>query len=1109
MNIKQGIIAVWRFTRRHLVYPGLPLAALALAFILPLAADAQAIKGTLLGNVTDTSGAAVPNANVTITETRTGVSLNTTANADGYYVFTSLQDGIYRIEASLTGFKKVVRDNVEVKVNTTVRTDLTLEVGNVTDTVTITTEAPLLQTDRADTGRLLEAKQVAELPLGFNRNFQSLLVTVPGATRPTRPHSEFFNPQDSLESKVNGQSRLSNNFQIEGVDDNHRTGLLTVLIPAADAIETVSIATSNFDAEFGRAGGAVSNVTLKSGTNEFHGSGFFFGNNDNTLANGFFTRAKAPTRYRQYGFTLGGPIIKNKLFFFGDYQRTQDKLGKVNLHTIPTADFRAGNFAAATTKVYDPATGAADGTGRQQISCNGVLNVICANRISPIATKLMAFLPAPNIAGAAVGQNNYRVGTVREKNIHAFDVKLNFNPNDKNAFSGRLSFQEPKIFDPGSFGIYGGPANGGFAGSGTQRTWSTAGNYTRTWNPTLISEIRFGLSTYRNLALAQADGLKTSEEVGIRNVNSDAFTSGLTQINIAGFSNPLLGFSASLPWDRGETTVNVTGIVTKMFGNHSLKVGGEWRKNRDFLLQLQDNGGVRGRFNFAGSQTGLPTDSASLNGIANAMASLLLDAPASIGRDIKVIDNPGTRHKAFFTFINDKWQVSKKLTVDLGLRHEFYTPFVGLESKGGLSNYDITNNTVRVSGFGDVPANIGVNYVKTNFAPRLGASYRFADKSVIRAGFGTTIVPFPSNNYAFNFPAKQNNQFNPANSFAAAGTMAAGFPAPIVFSIPTNGIIDANLPILRNSGLFSVPSNLREGKLHAWNLAFQRELPFGFSGEVAYVGNIAKGSIHTIDLNAGQTPGQDNAGRPFNTKFGRTASVLSWIGLDSPYHSLQVKLDRRFSKGLLVNTSYTFGRAINYADDNGGIATPANIELSRGRGGFDRTHMYSTNFVWDIPVFKDGHRLTKAVLGGWQVSGIFVAQSGTPIDFTAAAAALRAPGNTQRPNVNGEPSKPGAIGPGQFFFDTSVFSAPAANTFGNLKRNASITGPGYVNLDGSLFKRFAFTERLKAEIRADAFNVTNSPKFNNPSGAFGTPQFGQVTSAFGERLVRFGARLTF
>ena len=265
----------------------------------------------------------------------------TTTNADGNYVFSNIKEGVYRVETSLKGFKKVARENVQVDVNTTVRVDLVMQVGEVSETVTIDAGvAPTLQTDRADTGRLIETKQVAELPLGFGRNFQGLLVTVPGATRPARPHSEFFNPQDSLESKVNGQSRMSNNFMIEGVDNNEKTGLLQVLIPAADAIETVSISTSNFDAELGRAGGAVSSVTLKSGTNDIHGSAFFFGNNENTIAKDYFSSltpnfSKPLTRYRQVGFTIGGPIIKNKLFYFGDYQYTSDKLGKVGRAVIP------------------------------------------------------------------------------------------------------------------------------------------------------------------------------------------------------------------------------------------------------------------------------------------------------------------------------------------------------------------------------------------------------------------------------------------------------------------------------------------------------------------------------------------------------------------------------------------------------------------------------------------------------------------------------------------------------------------------------------------------------------------------------------------------------
>lgn len=1085
------------------------------------AALGQAVKGSLLGTISDSNGAAAVGATVTLTETRTNIISATTTNSDGNYVFSNIKEGVYRVETSLKGFKKVARENVQVDVNTTVRVDLVMQVGEVSETVTIeASAAPILQTDRADTGRLIETKQVAELPLGFNRNFQGLLVTVPGATRPARPHSEFFNPQDSLESKVNGQSRMSNNFMIEGVDNNHKTGLLTVLIPAADAIETVSVTTSNFDAELGRAGGAVSSVILKSGTNDIHGSVWFFGNNENTRASEYFTGNKAPTRYRQLGFMLGGPVIKNKLFYFGDYQYTSDKLGKVNRATIPIQEWRTGNFSnfrnaqGELIPIYDPLTGNPDGTGRTPFAGN----IIPTNRISPITQKLLAFLPAPNIAGAALGTQNFVVNTVRERTTHSMDAKVNYNLSDRDAFAIRFSYQQPKIFDPGAYGVYGGPAGDGFAGSGTQDVISSAINYTRTFSPQLILEARFGVSWYQNVAITQATGLKTSEEVGIKGVNVNDSSDGLTRIQINGFTNPVLGFSPSLPWDRGETTSNFLGTVTKLFGNHTLKVGGEYRKNRDFLLQVQDNGGTRGRYIFGGAQTAVPGSNAAINGLGNAFASFLLDVPNSVGRDLTVIDEPGTRHWASFTFINDKWQVSKRLTLDLGLRHEFYHPHTGIVEKGGLSNYNINNNTLEVTGFGNISSTVGVQKYYKNFAPRVGAAFRFNDKTVIRAGFGTSIIPFPDNRYAFNFPVKQNNQFNPPNTFAAAGSMAAGLPAPQVFNVPNDGIIQANTSALLNSGLFYVPPDLKEAKLHSYNVAFQRELFWGLTGEVAYVGNIARGVIADFNLNAGLVPGQDNAGRPFFQKFSKTASVQTWYPTDTSYNSLQVKVDRRFRGGWLVTNSYTRGRSITFSDDNGGVATPADPELSKGPAGFDRKHIYNATFVWDIPFANKSNGFIKAIFGGWQLSGIFSAQSGTPIGFTADGANLRAPGNTQRPNLNGDPKVFGTIGPrpagsadvSLLYFDTSVFSAPAANTFGNMRRNDSICGPGYTNLDGTLIKRFRFTERIGGEVRADALNVTNSPNFNNPNGAFGNAAFGQVTGTVGgERLVRFGARVTF
>lgn len=1103
-------------TKHHSrLYRQLGANLLLMMFVLALTivGNAQAVKGSLVGTITDSNGAAASGATVTLTETRTGISATTTTNSDGNYVFANIKDGIYRVESSLTGFKKVARENVQVDVNTTVRVDLVMPVGQVTETVTIeASSAPLLQTDRADTGRLIETKQVAELPLGFNRNFQGLLVTVPGATRPSRPHSEFFNPQDSLFSNVNGQARMSNNFTIEGVDNNHKTGLLTVLIPAADAIEAVSVTTSNFDAELGRAGGAVSSVTLKSGTNDLHGSVWFFGNNENTRAREYFTGNRAQTRYRQLGFAVGGPIIKNKLFYFGDYQYTNDKLGKVNRATIPVTEWRTGNFsnfrnaAGDLIPIYDPATGNADGTGRTPFAGN----IIPTNRISPITQKLLTFIPAPNIAGAALGTQNFVVNTVRERTTHQFDTKVNYNLNDKNAFTVRFSYQQPKLFDPGAYGIYGGPAGDGFAGTGTQDVISSAINYTHTFSPNLILEARFGVSWYQNVALTQAAGLKTSEEVGIRGVNVNDSADGLTRIQINGFTAPVLGFSPSLPWDRGETTSNTLATLTKLVGNHNVKFGGEYRRNRDFLLQVQDNGGTRGRYIFGGAQTAIPGNAAALNGLGNAFASFLLDVPNSVGRDLTVIDEPGTRHWSVFTFINDKWQVSKRLTLDLGLRHEFYHPHTGIVERGGLSNYNINNNTLEVTGFGGVSPTVGVQKYFKNFAPRLGAAFRINDKSVIRAGFGTSIIPFPDNRYAFNFPVKQNNQFNPPNNFAPAGSMAAGLPAPQAFSVPDNGIIQANTPILLNQGFFHVPSNLREARLHSYNVAFQREIFWGLTAEAAYVGNVAHGVIADFNLNAGMVPGQDNAGRPFFQKFGKTASVQTWFPTDTNYNSLQIKVDRRFRGGWLVTNSYTRGRAITFSDDNGGVATPADPELSKGPGGFDRKHIYNATFVWDIPFANKSNGFVKAVFGGWQVSGIFSLQSGTPIGFTADAANLRAPGNTQRPNLNGKPEVLGEIGPGELYFNTSVFSAPAAGTFGNMRRNDSIRGPGYTNLDGTLIKRFRFTERIGGELRADALNVTNSPNFNNPNGAFGNPAFGQVTSTVGgERLVRFGARVTF
>jgi hypothetical protein len=1096
-----------------------PVVVLVLLF--PHVADAQAVKGSLLGNVTDPSGLALPGVTVTITEVNTNISYSTITNESGYYIFSNLKDGTYRVASELAGFKRDVRDGVEVPVNATVRVDLKMEVGAIEESVTVVGETPLLQTDRVDTGRTIESFHLAAVPLGFNRNFQGMLLIVPGASRPFRPHSEFFNAQDSLSSNVNGQSRLANNVQIEGIDDNHRTGLLTTLIPSAEAIESVNVTTTVYDAEFGRAGGAITNVTLKSGTNALKGSVFATGNTEKTNAAGYFSHLNPPTEYLQSGFTLGGPIQRNKLFFFVDYQHTLDNSGRTQRATIPPMAFRTGDFSSASTRIYDPLTGNADGTGRLAFPNNNINQMYDpatggwspANRISPVAAAILAHVLPPNL-DAAIGQINFQQQYVREKRNNSFDTKVNLQTSQTDQVSARLSFIRPAQTDPPVYGIYGGGGKD-FSGTGTDTTYSTGVNYTRAWSSTLVMEARGGMNYFHNTAVSGGDGLQTAQDVGIRGANIDPWSSGMTRIRIdSGLSDPFAGFSASLPWDRSERTVEFAAVFTKLKGNHQIKFGEDFRHTRDFLLQTQDNGGPRGEFRFGPNQTALPSDSASINsGFANAFASFLLDMPFRAARDLKVTD-PGVRFWAFFTFVQDKWEVSKNLTVDLGLRHEYYTPYVGLVDQGGLSNYDPATNTLQVAGVGSVPQNVGVQSYWKNWGPRAGASYRLNDKTVIRGGYGLSTLPFPDNSYVYNYPVKQNNVFNPVNSFQPVGSMKNGFPDPIVAVIPSSGLIDASPPALKNASFFSVKPDMHEGTLHTYNVAFQRELPARFTLDVAYVGNRSTSLQTQFNINAADRIGApaDNVNlyRPLFVPFGKSADVTTWIPTKETYNSLQTKLDRRFSSGLLVTTSYTLGRGMSYTngDSNSVIATPADLQRSWARTDQDRLHSFVLSFVYQLPVGPDRQWLREGplsqVLGGWQVSGFFTVQSGQPIGFQASGTNLNAPGNTQRPNVSGTPAVLGGIGPGNLWFDTSVFSAAPLNTWGTAPRNDVLDGHKYVDLDATVAKLF----------RADVFNLLNTPHFETPTNdsgesMFGNAKFGQLTRSFGERSMRFGFRLLF
>jgi Carboxypeptidase regulatory-like domain len=1109
----------------------------------------QAVNATLLGTVTDSSGAAVANVKVTITETNTGISRVSQTNDSGNYVFPDLPPGTYTVIAEQPGFKRESRAGIDVIVNTTGRIDLVLQPGNASETVTVVAETPILQTERADTGRKLETVLTENIPLGTNRNFQNLLNIVPGTTRATFQHSQFFNASSSLQTEVNGQLREGNNYQIEGIDDNERTGLLQILVPPLEAIQTVDVSTSNYDAELGRASGAVINVILKSGTNNFHGAAYEFVRNSYFNARNYFDPSVGHLAYNYLGGNVGGPIKKNKLFFFADFLKVFDHEANTNLVTIPTMALRSGDLSASTTPIYNPFTGNPDGTGRQQFVAssapgtatvqgrNGMVdafNPACTNAagcpniiplalIDPISAKLLAFLPPPTAAG---NTNNYFALLAFHKDTDFVDAKVDANITDKDRLSARFSYQRPSVLQAPIFGIAGGPAQGNFEGSGLQNTYSTGLNYNRFFSNTLVAEFRVGVAWYHNEAHNTDFGTNTSDTLGIPGVNLDkTITSGIVGITInGGFSNPLIGFSASLPWVRSETNIDFANTWTKILGNHTVKFGVDLRRVRDALLQEQTFS-PRGLYTFNDGQTALNTGAgASKTSFTNDFASFLLDVPGQAGRDLATFF-PNYRATQFFAFVQDKWLVTPKLSADIGVRWEFY-PAATPAAKGGFSNYDPTNNTLLVSGIGGIPNDLGIATHYKYFAPRLGLAYRLKESTVFRAGFGISYTPFPDNSYAYNFPVRANNAFNPAvASFGPAvlpngqtATFENGFPAPILPVVPSNGII-TNPAVAVN--YFVVNQNFKNPYVESWNAAIQQSLPWRFVLDLAYVGNHSVDTVVNYNLNAATVVGLGNKGLPEFNSFGRTASTnLLFAGYSSSYNALQVKFDRRFTGGLATTTAYTFGKGMGFqTDDDGGLAFYIDQRRNYARNDFDRTHTFVQSMVYDLP-FGNGRRWVSsgvgaAILGGWRVSSFLTIMSGLPLFFTANSTSLLAPGNTQTPNLVAPVQLLHGIGVTNPWFTSSSFAAPAADTFGNVGRNY-LSGPGFFNLDAALSKSIRFTERFNLDLRLEAFGVTNTPQFffaSNGGTAAGTTlgssSFGQITSATGGRTLQLGAKFNF
>ena len=1118
----------------------------------------QAVNGTLLGTVSDQTGAAIADAQVTATLTTTGASHVTTTNASGNYTVPDLQPGNYTITIDAKGFKKSEQQNINLLSNTSPRVDFTLQPGNVSETVVVTTAPPQLQTDRADISTKIEAQSVMELPLTTNRNFQSLLNLVPGTSPATFQHSQFFNAQDSLQTQANGMPRVSNLYQIEGIDDDERTGLLQILIPPAEAIQTVDVSTNNYEPELGRSVGAITNVTLKSGTNQFHGSVFEFIQNNSVNARPYFaTLPLGHLSYNYFGGTLGGPIKRDKLFIFGDFLRTVDSENQSNTLTIPDARWYtnagvttgctdptgcidlSGALVGTKGQIYDPATGDGSTAHPRTAFAN---NQIPMSRINSVSLTILKDLVA---AAGKYGKldstkplsnpaNDYTTNLPFSKKSNSFDIKGDYTPTEANHLSGRISWQRTNIFQAPAFGAFlGGPApasNGGFEAIGTQTAYSTGGIYDHVFSPRFLTEVRFGVAHLRNASSPNDYGSNDATTIGVPGVNisGQPFTSGQVGITINdGFSNPTIGYSASLPWIRAESNIDAVNTWTLIRGNHTFKWGADIRRVRDDLLQDQTFS-PRGAFTFSANTTS--TSGAATN-IANDMASFLLDQPSQTGRDLNTFF-PCYRQWWIFAYGGDKWQATPKMTVDYGIRWDVYPPATPRVA-GGFSNYNPSNNTLVLAGLGSNPSNLGIQAQYAYFAPRLGVSYRITDATVVRLGFGMSYIPFTDNTYAYNYPIRANNSYqSPGSNYLPAvlsdgvtvATFQAGFPAPVPVTIPSNGIIQANTPALTSQVYTYIPSNFRNSYAEAWNFAVQQAFGANYSLQVAYVGNHGSRMNLSQNINLPSYYGGGNNSLPENkdasgvTTFGRTAATNQYfLGASSNYDALQVQLTKRYSHGLSFTSAFTWGKALTYAtggDDNGSMMFFINWRRNYAPADFDRAKNFEQSFTYELPAGR-GHKYFNspagdAVLGGWRLTGVISMLSGLPFSVYANGGTLNTPGTAQTANLTGGMKVLHNIGSGKQWFDPTVFSQPSgcpgsttpcpSPGLGNTGRN-QFRGPGYIQDNFSLAKSIKVYREVAAEVRIDAVQLSNTPQFANPNAGSGSiitaSNFGQVTSTLG------------
>lgn len=1081
--------------------------------ILAAPASGQETTGTITGTVKDSSGAVIPGVSVVVRNIGTNAATNVVSDDRGVYAAQRLPIGNYEVAAELDGFKRFLRANLELHVAERMRVDVTLQAGDLKEVVEVTGSAPIVQTESSEVSTLINNRQVLQMPLN-GRNVISLVAMQPGVS--SNLPSTLFVGLASLQSVfVNGNRASQNNWMIDGADNNDAgSNLALINYVNVDAVGEVKILRSNYNAEFGRSGGGQVNVVTKSGTNQFRGSAYEFYRNDKFDAINFFStidydgdgkRDPAPLKYHNFGATLGGPIVKDKVFFFyGEELRriTSVRGGGVQNTRVPTLRQRAGDFSEFTVTIKDPLTG---------LAFPG--NVIPADRISPLAKGLLNRFPSPNADPNVLGGNrNFSVGTPQKRNFREELARVDYRLSNSHQVYAR--FINDTIPSEEPFGEVFGSFNAAFPGIANTKTDNPGRSFVGTWNwivgPSMLNE--FSLNYSKGAIYSEITG-NAKRDVGIPKV----FTGGPGDELLPGIGFSTGGYGGWNffgPYDNTFGSYRVKDTLTKTVGSHAMKAG--------FLLSWEfknENaaGGTNGSFTFPG------TSSSAFTSTGDAFADFLL-GNASAYSEANVDITSHLRYQMYEAFVQDDWKIRPNLTLNLGVRWSYILP--PYDTENILNNfvpslwdpakaYVIGANNLRVTGTGQGnPLNGIIIAGKTSpygdrvteshadtIGPRLGFSWDvFGDGSTaVRGGYGKyfdrTLVGIALQNAFVNPPFVYSAVFN------AAGT--AGGPTlanPAAGAARDNESLVVNLNAM--SPDFKVPTT------HQYSIGVQRQLPFRFTLDLAYVGSQGRNLLWAMDINQSPagTTAPSNAGRPYR---GYGNIMMRSTEATSAYNSLQASLFRRWAQGLQVTFNYTLSKAVtdSSSDRSDFVQDINNKKAERAVASYDRTHIFSMQYVYELPFFRDqSNKLLYNTLGGWQISGTTRYATGLPLTISQSANTANSFGNiSRRPDLIGDPEGPKTIAQ---WFNTAAFALPAANTFGNSPRSV-VRGPHQHLTDIGLFKNFAVHDRIGLQFRWEIFNAFNETNFTGVGTGFGTPTFGRLTAAAEPRLMQFGVKVTF